>query len=183
MSRSTGSSIPPVSDEHHGLHAPSPPSTDTGALNQQIIGESTLHTRSFGKKEALRYSDEATGSRELAVELFNASRSDIELIDHLFVNGKTSQDVSRITVEKGKKFQGKNGKTTQRVSRITVKQGEIVSWKVRKVIWALKGTQIYTVFKLRATFSFIFLGNECPLAGLAKTWSNVYVDSAMKGDL
>jgi hypothetical protein len=105
--------------------------------------------------------DEATGSRELAVELFNASRYDLELIDQLVVHGKTTQGVSRTTVE----------------------PGETVSWKACKGTWALYGTQVYTAFKVKGDDCFIFLGNECPLAGAAKAWSNVYEDSAMKGGL
>jgi hypothetical protein len=93
--------------------------------------------------------DEASGSRELAVELFNAHRFDLELINQLVVHGKT----------------------TQGVSRTTVKPGETVSWKACKGTWALYGTQVYTAFKIKGTGVFIFLGNECPLAGAAKAFS------------
>ena len=34
--------------------------------------------------------DEASGSRELAVELFNASKWDLELMDQVVVHGKTT---------------------------------------------------------------------------------------------
>jgi hypothetical protein len=99
--------------------------------------------------------DEATGSRELAVELFNASRYDLELMDQLVVHGKT----------------------TQGVSLTTVKPGETVSWKACKGTWALYGTQVYTLFKVKGTDHIIFLGNECPLAGAAKACSRVGLDN------
>jgi hypothetical protein len=105
--------------------------------------------------------DEVGGSRELAVELYNASRYDLELIDQLVVHGKTTQGVSRTTVE----------------------PGETVSWKACKGAWALFGTQVYTAFKVKGTDRFIFLGNECPLAGAAKAWSSTYKDDQMEGGL
>ena len=105
--------------------------------------------------------DEVGGSRELAVYLFNASDRDLELIDQIVVHGKTTQGVSCTTVQ----------------------PGETVSWKACKGTWALYGTQVYTAFKIKGTDSFIFLGNECPLAGAAKAWSNVYDDSGLKGGL
>ena len=105
--------------------------------------------------------DEATGARELAVELFNASEYDLELIDQLVVHGKTTQGVSRTTVE----------------------PGETVSWKACKGTWALFGTQVYTAFKIKGKGEFIFLGNECPLAGAAKAWSKTYPDDQWEGGL
>ena len=93
--------------------------------------------------------DEATGSIELAVKLFNASIYDLELMDQLVVHGKT----------------------TQGVSRTTVKPGETVSWKACKGTWALFGTQIYTTFRIVGRGQFFFIGNECPLAGAAKAFT------------
>ena len=93
--------------------------------------------------------DEASGSRELAVELFNASKWDLELMDQVVVHGKT----------------------TQGVSRTTVKPGETVTWKACKGTWALYGTQVYTAFRILGKGQFIFLGNECPLAGAAKAFT------------
>ena len=68
--------------------------------------------------------DEVGGSRELAVELYNASERDLELMDQLVVHGKTTQGVSRTTVE----------------------PGETVLWKACKTYGSMTGTQIYTAF-------------------------------------
>jgi len=95
--------------------------------------------------------DEVSGSRELAVFLYNAGELNLELMDQLVVHGKT----------------------TQGVSRTTVKPGETVSWKACKATWALYGTQIYTAFKDKGDDCWLFLGNECPLAGGAKAYGEV----------
>jgi len=100
--------------------------------------------------------DEVSGSRELAVELFNASSMDLELMDQLVVHRKK----------------------THGVSRTTVKPGETASWKACKQSYALYGTQVYTAFRVEGESRFIFLGNENPLAGAAKAWSRVYKDSS-----
>ena len=45
------------------------------------------------------------------------------------------------------------------------------------------GTQVYTAFRVVGAGQFIFLGNECPLAGAAKAWSQIYDDGEYKGGL
>ena len=105
--------------------------------------------------------NEVTGSRELAVELFNASWRDLELIDQLVIHGKT----------------------TQGVDRTTVKPGETVSWKACRGSLSLVGTEIFTAFKVKSTDNIIFLGNDYPLGGSARAMSNIYRDRAMKGGL
>ena len=99
--------------------------------------------------------NEVTGSRELAVELFNASWRDLELIDQLVIHGKT----------------------TQGVDRTTVKPGETVSWKACKGSWTLFGTQVFTAFKPKGDDCFILLCNECPLTAGAKAYSSVKLEN------
>ena len=76
-----------------------------------------------------------------------------------------------------------HGKTTQGVSRATVEPGETVSWKACKGTWALYGTQVYTAFEIKGAGRFIFVGNECPLTGAAKAFSEIYEANAFKGGL
>jgi hypothetical protein len=109
-----------------------------------IAGASlALTTKIFEElgKELLRaILSEVKGKRELAVELLNASKYDLELMAQTVVHGKI----------------------TQPVSRILVKPGETVSWKGCKCDWVLSGTLIITTFKIKGTNSTILISNECP---------------------
>jgi len=88
---------------------------------------------------------EVIGSRRVVVQLLNATKYNLELMDQVVVHGKT----------------------TQGVSRTTVKPGETVTWKGCKGTMALYGTLIYTTFSIKGTGTIVFLGNENPYAGAA----------------
>ena len=68
------------------------------------------------------------------------------------------------------------GKTLQGVSCTTVQPGQAVSWRACKGSIAVNGTLIYTAFKIKGTSKVIFLGNECPMIGAAKAYSEIYED-------
>jgi hypothetical protein len=57
-----------------------------------------------------------------------------------------------------------------------VEPGQSVSWRACKGSISLRGTLIYTSFKINGTNQQIFLGNECPMIGAAKAYSEIFED-------
>ena len=116
----------------------------------------------MGKHYTKAIFTEVTGSRELVVELKNASTTrNLVCIEQLLLNGKTT-----------------NG-----IDLPIIKPGETAKWTACKGAFTAGGPLIFTAFKIKGTDSFTFLGNESPWSEKPNAWSDIYKDSKLKGGL